>query len=213
MSRPILYGSPYSTFVRTARIAFHEKGVAYDLVPDEGNVPDYRVISPFGRIPALRHGDLALFESLAIATYVDKAFDGPPLVPADAIAAARTMQWIYAFADTAAIHLGRHIFFERIAKPLMNQKTDEATIRSALPRAARVLDIVDAALADTAHFAGDRWTLADAYYLPLLHYATLCPDTQPLIAPKANIATWMERMNDRDSVKATEPPPFDQVAA
>jgi glutathione S-transferase len=213
MTNLTLYGSPYSTFVRTAPMACHEKGVAYDLEPDEEKVPGYRTISPFGRIPAMRRGDLTLFESLAIATYVDKAFDGPALVPSDAVGAARAMQWIYAFNDTAAIHLGRHIFFERIAKPLMGQTTDEAAIRAALPHAAEVLDIVDGALATTAYFAGDSWTLADAYYLPLLYYATICPDTLALIAPKRNIAAWMERMNRRDSVKDTQPPPFEDAAA
>ena len=32
MSNPIVYGPSYSTYVPTARLAFEEKGVAYDLV-------------------------------------------------------------------------------------------------------------------------------------------------------------------------------------
>jgi len=42
----------------------------------------------------MRHGDVMLFESKAICAYVDRAFDGPPLIPADAISAALVEQWI-----------------------------------------------------------------------------------------------------------------------
>jgi glutathione S-transferase len=34
-----------------------------------------------GLIPVMRHGDFALFESKAIATYIDMTFSGPKLIP------------------------------------------------------------------------------------------------------------------------------------
>ena len=44
--------------------------------------------------PAMRHGDVALCETKAICTYIDLAFDGPPLIPRNPTDAARTEQWI-----------------------------------------------------------------------------------------------------------------------
>lgn len=216
MANPILYGSPLSNFVRTARIAFHEKGVAYDLEPDINVMnpdPDYLAISPFGRIPALRHGDITMFESLAIATYVDKAFDGPALVPADAVGAARTMQWVYVFNDIVAQHLGRGVIFERLAKPNFDMVTDEDKIRESMPRVEKILDVVDGALAKDPYLGGADPTLADAYYIAQLFYAVFCPDTEALMASKKNIGAWMERMNQRDSVQATVPVLPGQAAA
>ena len=80
--KPILHGPGYSTYVRTARLAFEEKGVDYDLdhfdfmdgFPDE-----HLARHPFGRVPTLTHGDFALYETVAICRYVDEGFDGPPL--------------------------------------------------------------------------------------------------------------------------------------
>lgn len=48
-----VYGATYSVYVRIARIALHEKGVPYDLVPidvfaEDGLPADYRARHPFG---------------------------------------------------------------------------------------------------------------------------------------------------------------------
>lgn len=51
-------------------------------------------------MPVLRHGDLVLCESKAIATYLDRAFAGPQLMPSDPRPAALTEQWI-SFINTS----------------------------------------------------------------------------------------------------------------
>jgi glutathione S-transferase len=70
--------------VWAVRIAATEKGVPYKFTPLRPNTPEVGAIHPFSKIPVMRHGDFELFESKAIATYIDRAFDGPPLIPADA---------------------------------------------------------------------------------------------------------------------------------
>ncbi|MCQ8780461.1 glutathione S-transferase family protein, partial [Escherichia coli] len=57
-------------------------------------------IHPFGKMPVLRHGDLTLFESKAIATYLDSTFPGPRLIPGEARHAALLEQWV-SFVNTA----------------------------------------------------------------------------------------------------------------
>jgi len=205
MAKLIIYGAPPSNFVRTVRIACHEKGVAYELREADLESPDYIELNPFARMPAMRHGDVTLFEALAIATYVDKAFDGPPLVPAEPVAAARTMQWISAFLDMVAVHLGRGVLYERLAKPYFGQPTDEEKIKASLPKVERIMQVLDDALGKSAYFGGKAATLADAYYISQFHYVPMCPDTEALVATKDNIGRWMERMNERASVKSTVP--------
>src|SRR5205807_6235917 len=89
-----IIGAPQSNYVWVSRIACHEKGVPYTLVPAMPHTAEVDAIHPLGKIPALRHGDLTLGESRAICFYIDHAFDGPPLVSRDPAEGARTEQWI-----------------------------------------------------------------------------------------------------------------------
>jgi glutathione S-transferase len=66
--------------VRFALMACEEKGVAYRLTPARPHSPEVDCIHPFGKIPVMRYGDFHLFESKAIATFVDRAFPGPKLI-------------------------------------------------------------------------------------------------------------------------------------
>jgi glutathione S-transferase len=69
------------------RDAAREKGVDYELVPTRPG--ETAPINPLGKIPMMEHGDFTLYESPAIARYIDWTFDGPPLWPTDAKAEAR----------------------------------------------------------------------------------------------------------------------------
>src|SRR5580692_3641342 len=89
-----IIGAPQSNYVRSVRIACEEKGVAYKLSAIRPHTPDVDAIHPFGKIPVMRHGDVVLCETKAICSYVDLAFEGPPLIPRDPVGAARTEQWI-----------------------------------------------------------------------------------------------------------------------
>src|SRR5260370_16462383 len=94
----ILHGYRYSVYQRIARLALAEKGVAYQQVEVNPFAPDvpaaYRALHPFGRVPAMVHDGFALYETAAITRYVDRAFAGPALQPADAKALARMDQII-----------------------------------------------------------------------------------------------------------------------
>jgi len=89
-----IIGAPQSNYVWVARIACHEKGVPYTLVPVMPHTSEVEAIHPLGKIPALRHGDVTLAESRAIRFYIDHVFNGPSLVSRDAVEGALTEQWI-----------------------------------------------------------------------------------------------------------------------
>ena len=87
-SKVILYGALYSVYVRIARLALEEKGVAYqlsevDIFAEGGPPPGHLARQPFGRIPAFEHDGFELYETGAIARYVDEAFEGPALQPTE----------------------------------------------------------------------------------------------------------------------------------
>jgi glutathione S-transferase len=89
MARPIVYGAAYSVYVQAVRLTLAAKAAAYDLVEVDvfapgGPGPQHLARHPFGRIPAFEHDGLTLYETAPICRYVDEAFSGPALQPADA---------------------------------------------------------------------------------------------------------------------------------
>lgn len=84
--KPRLFGADYSVYVRIVRLVLAEKGIDYDLVPvdifaESGPPPGYLDRHPFGRIPAFEHEGFRLYETGAIARYIDEAFPGISLQP------------------------------------------------------------------------------------------------------------------------------------
>ena len=80
-------------------LTLFEKGVAFeshylDLLSFDQHKPDYLAVNPLGTIPAMTHGDRVLTESTAIMEYVDEAFPGPSLMPADPVDRWRVRWWM-----------------------------------------------------------------------------------------------------------------------
>ncbi|KAJ9147912.1 hypothetical protein P3X46_030026 [Hevea brasiliensis] len=61
-------------FCKANNIEFEE--VTIDLSKGQHKSPEYKEINPMGQVPAIIHGELQLFESHAILTYLASAFPG-----------------------------------------------------------------------------------------------------------------------------------------
>jgi hypothetical protein len=105
MTKPEIIGSLRSTYTRVVCMACEEKGIDYVLTETRLGAPEIFAIHPLGKMPVLRHGDLVLFESKAIATYLDRSFAGPQLIPADPYLAGLTEQWV-SFVNTVSRPIG-----------------------------------------------------------------------------------------------------------
>lgn len=206
MPKPILYGADYSVYVRIVRMALIEKGVDHDLVPvdvfaAEGPPEWYGAFHPFGRIPAFAHGDLHLYETTAITRYVDEAFDGPSLQPAQAMARAR-MNQIIAMLDAYAY---RPMVWDVAVERLEKSAPDEALIASALEHADKALQALVALTASGPWLLGDQLTLADLHACPILGYFAKAPEGRAMLARHPAIETWWNRLADRQSYRTSAP--------
>jgi glutathione S-transferase len=132
---PTVYGVNASPFVRKVRVVLAEKGIAYDLDPVIPiNVsPEFKKISPLGKVPAYRDGDVTLSDSSVICAYLDRLKPAPALYPSDAYEYARAL-WFEEYGDSALVQVvGPKIFFQKIVGPLfMNQPTDEKVVATAI---------------------------------------------------------------------------------
>ena len=139
MGRPKLFGADYSVYVRIVQLTLAAKGVDYELVPIDifsaDGVPAwYREHQPFGRIPAFEHDGFRLFETAAITRYVDEAFPGPALQPAD-VRQRATMNQIIGLLDAYAYRaMVWDVYVERISKPKDGKVSDEALIGAGMEK-------------------------------------------------------------------------------
>jgi glutathione S-transferase len=203
--RPTVYGARYSVYVRSVLLALTEKDVAHDVVEvdvfaEGGPPPEHRRRHPFGKIPAFEHGGFRLFETPAILRYVDEAFPGPALQPADARGRARMMQAIGVLDSYAYRCWVWDIYVERVSKPKRGVAADEARIAAALPKAETVAATLDDILGDRAFLAGDGVSLADLHAAPMLGYFERAPEGATLIARHARLSGWWRRLAARPSV-------------
>lgn len=208
--KPTLYGADYSVYVRIARLALIEKGVDHELVPvdifAEGGPPDwYRALHPFAKIPAFEHDGLKLFETAAIARYVDEAFDGPALQPADPRRRA-VMNQIVGLLDAYAYRtLVWDIYVETVSKPRDGKATDAQCVAEALSRAETCLAVLADLMGEGPWLVGDDLTLADLHAAPMFGYFVRAPVAAAMLAKHPALAAWWERMRARPSFIASEP--------
>lgn len=205
MAQVTLYGSPISSYVRTARLALGEKGVSYDLVDGFPDSPEIQQHHPFRKIPALRHGEFELYETVAIARYVDEGFSGPTLQPSDIKARARMTQWISVLSSYLYPTIIGGIVLERVAPKFFNRPADEAKVKAALPDAEHHLGVVEKALGSGPYLLGREPNLADHFLYPVLFYLAITPEGGALLERKPALRRWMETMGERKSVKETMP--------
>jgi len=207
-----IIGAPQSPFVRAARMACAEKGVAYRLTPAMPHTPEVDCIHPFGKIPVMRYGDFELCESKAIASFVDRAFSGPKLFPDDAKLWAKVEQWV-SIVSTAVVPSIIPYFGARLFPKSPDGQPDQEAIEKALPGVRTRIETLDKVVANKTCLVGNDFTYADINLLPFLAYLRDLPESGSLLAAAKELTRYFDRHSARASFKATIPPPFSELRA
>jgi len=204
-----LHGYRYSVYNRIARLALAEKGVSYDRVEVNPFAPDvpaaYLALHPFGRVPALVHDGFALYETAAITRYVDRAFPGPALQPAEAKALARMDQIIGVVDAYGYWPMVRQVFSHRVFRAAAGRPVDEAEVAQGLAGSAKVLAALEALAAGEAFLVGPDLSLADLHVGAMVAYLALAPEGAHLLADYPRLAAWWANVSRRASFAFTEP--------
>lgn len=201
-----IMGVPFSNYVRSIRMLCEEKGVAYKLTPSLPQSPEVKAVHPAGQIPVMRHGDAVLFESKAIATYIDRAFPGPKFIPEDTLGLAQVEQWV----SYGNVKVDRWIMREFVVPSVFFDKAkgpDTARIAAALPEIDKCCKALDDAVAATGHLVGTAPTYADMNVIPMLATLANFPAGKETLAKYAALSAYVARLTDRPSFKNTAPPP------
>jgi glutathione S-transferase len=201
-----IMGVPFSNYVRSIRMLCEEKGVAYKLTPSRPQSPEVKAIHPAGQIPVMRHGDVTLFESKAIATYIDRAFPGLRFIPEDVLGLSRVEQWV----SYGNVKVDRWIMREFVVPSVFFDKAkgpDTARIAAALPEVDKCCKALDDAVAPTGHLVGAGPTYADMNVIPMLATLLNFPAGKEIVAKYGALSAYVSRLTSRPSFTGTAPPP------
>ena len=206
---PRLFGADNSVYVRIARLALIGKNVDHELIPvdifAEGGAPDwYLERHPFGRIPAFEHGALRLYETAAITRYVDEAFDGSSLQPADPPSRAVMNQIVGVLEAYAYRPMVWGVYVERVSKPKRGGAPDEALVSASLEQSRTCLSALAALKRDGRWMLRDRLTLADLHPAPMFAYFLQVPQGLALQAERPALDAWWDEVQSLSSFKATQ---------
>jgi glutathione S-transferase/GST-like protein len=216
-------------------LALMEKGVPFashylDLLAFDQHKPDYLAINPMGTIPAMVHDGRLLNESTAIMEYVDEAFEGPALMPADAVDKWRVRWWMK-FLDQwlgpSFSMIGWSVFvgpqvrqrdpeelkaaIDRI--PLPERRTawrkaiyglfGEAEMAESRRRVNKGVELLEEALGKREWLGSDVYSLAD---INAFNSAYGLPGMMPEAVNDAmtpNVMRWLRAIAQRPAVRAT----------
>ena len=136
-----IYGVPLSVHTRKAIVVALIKDLPHEIVPVvpviPGNPPpDWRSLSPTGKIPVLADGGFHLADSAAICAYLERLKPAPSVYPAPA----RELATALSFEQYAG-----HLFSE-VVRPLFHETVVHPKIRNVPTDPRRVAAILESAV-------------------------------------------------------------------
>ncbi|MEM7099947.1 MAG: glutathione S-transferase family protein [Pseudomonadota bacterium] len=195
MGKPTIYGISASRAFRSIW-AIEECGVDYEHVGTsfrgDAQAPEYLEVNPNGRIPALKDGDMTLFESMAINMYLARTY-APQLIPEDGQGEAKTWQWsVWGISEIEPLQM--QIVVQKFFTP--EDKRNDKVVQGATKGLSRPLDVLNDALSDQAYLLGSQFTLAD---LNLAGVMELLNMIEFDLSAFANVERWLADCQSRES--------------
>jgi glutathione S-transferase len=157
-------------------------------------------------MPVLRRGDVALFESKAIATYVDRVFPAPFVLPSDPKLLTLAEQWVSLVNTLVDRTIVRTYLFAYIAPGTPDGTPNRAAIEAVMPALQQQVAVLDKAVAATGHLVGDSFTFADINLMPLLHRLKIPPEGAAALAAAKRLSAYYTHHAERPSFVRPEPP-------
>lgn len=199
----ILHGYRYSVYSRIARMVLHAKGLTAEWAEIDpfGPLPDdYLALHPFGKVPALEHGDFAIYETGAICRYLDEAFDGPKLQPKGPIRRARMAQVIEVADNYGYDPLVRQVYTHAVFSPAKGYEVEHWRIHAGLDASRKVLAALDKLVAPQS---AQTPTLGDLHLAGMIDAFAAAREGAELLAEYQVLSRWWAVMRENASVLAT----------
>jgi glutathione S-transferase len=145
-------------YVQRVAIVLAEKGIAFKRIDvDLADKPEwFKRMSPLGKVPLLKVGDHALFESAIIVEYLEETH-APALHPADPLAKARHRAWM---------EFGSSILGDIwVIETTKDRTAFDAKVTLLKEKFAQIEAVLAA-----PWFAGEAFSIVDAVFAPAFRY-------------------------------------------
>jgi len=208
MAKVNLHGPDYSAHVRTIRLCLVEKGVDYELTPvdvlrGQNQKPEFLKLQPFAQVPVLVHDNFTLYETTAIARYVDDSFKGPKLQPSDKKEAARMNQIISIIEAHGYGPIISEIVTLRAREAFLQQQIDINDLRKAAGPARQCLTVIEELMGDGAFLVGRSLSLADLHLAPIMAHFMRTPEGKRIMEALPKLTAWWQSISARPSMVET----------
>jgi glutathione S-transferase len=227
-----LYHGRTSVCSLKARLALAEKGVSFDsrLMTLRGDQfdPNYMKLNPNAVVPTIVHDGRVVIESTVIMHYVDEAFPGPALMPADPLARSKVRmmtklmdEYVHVacmtltFATANRERLARMTPLEMKAELAKSPDSKRAEIKrqvvthgleaplvvDAVRQHQKLLHGIEVAIEHGPYLAGQQWSLADAAATPYVWRLDKLKLAR-MWDDRPGVLAWYDRVRSRPSFKA-----------
>jgi len=193
-----LYASPTSPYARLVRIVLAEKDVSEQVetvwVNPWEDDPALLAVSPFARVPALEEDGTVITESVVIATYLERRFPTPALMPGDRLARVCHKLSLGEGLLDAAVGVVAALRYggASVEDPLVKRR--KAAVERAVPR-----------LADAGVGSPDEPDLGDLAVGVALAYLSFRMPEVDWRGAEPGLSEWLERLEERGAFSTTRP--------
>jgi glutathione S-transferase len=193
-----IWGRDNSSNVRKVRWAAEEMGLPYEHIPAGGTFgitkdAAYQAMNPNGLVPCIEDDGLVLWESNAIVRYL--AAKHGKLWPSDPAVRAAGDKWMD-WANSTLHPALRDAFIGLLRTP--PEKRNQAAIEASAQNTAKVLAIVDAALARQPYLSGEEFAMGDIPVGSYVYGWYGLPLQRPVLP---HLDAWYERLKQRPAYR------------
>jgi len=182
-----LFTNPLCPYAHRVRLVLAEKNLNARLshVDLRNKPPRFSELSPHGTLPVLELDADTLWESTAIAEYLEDRFPDPALLSDDPLARARARQWIR-FADD-------RLYADTKLLLLTGDPAAQSAARERVYRALRFMEWQGFAHAAAIgpYWMGERFTLVDATFVPWFEQRAALEKLRGFVWPEG--CSWLLR--------------------
>lgn len=199
-----LYFAKSSTFAQRTRVVLLEKGI--DFTPIEVDFqhksPEFLQLSRYGKVPAIKHGEVELYESAIINEYLEEVFPEPPLLPHDPAGKAIARIWID-YANSRLVPA-----FNKLLRSKDSQEQEQG--RREFLEALLYLEQegLGKLSGEGPYWLGDKLSLVDISFYPWFERLPLLEHFRKFTLPAETprLQAWWHELRDRPSIQAVANP-------